>query len=107
MKPALLTAALLTASNLFMKIAWYGHLEFEKSTLWKVILEKWLIAFLEYCLQVPVNIDGARFPLPCFSDPLYVTKSAAWALLEHVPTVASKSRYREPVKARTHVKCAN
>ena len=58
MKPALLTAALLTASNLFMTIAWYGHLKFEKSTLWKVIVISWLIAFLEYCFQVPANRWG-------------------------------------------------
>ena len=58
MKPALLTAALLTASNLFMTIAWYGHLKFEKTALWKVIVISWLIAFLEYCFQVPANRWG-------------------------------------------------
>jgi hypothetical protein len=58
MKPALITAALLTASNLFMTIAWYGHLKFEKTTLWKVIVVSWLIAFLEYCFQVPANRWG-------------------------------------------------
>jgi uncharacterized protein (DUF486 family) len=58
MKPALITAALLTASNLFMTIAWYGHLKFEKTALWKVIVVSWLIAFLEYCFQVPANRWG-------------------------------------------------
>jgi uncharacterized protein (DUF486 family) len=58
MKPALMTAALLTTSNLFMTIAWYGHLKFEKTALWKVIVVSWLIAFLEYCFQVPANRWG-------------------------------------------------
>ncbi|HEY8750832.1 MAG TPA: DMT family protein [Tepidisphaeraceae bacterium] len=58
MKPALVTAALLIISNAFMTIAWYGHLKFEKSTLWKVILVSWLIAFFEYCFQVPANRWG-------------------------------------------------
>jgi uncharacterized protein len=58
MKPALMTAALLTASNLFMTIAWYGHLKFGKAALWKVIVVSWLIAFLEYCFQVPANRWG-------------------------------------------------
>ena len=58
MKPALLTALLLTVSNLFMTIAWYGHLKFEKAALWKVIAVSWLIALLEYCFQVPANRWG-------------------------------------------------
>ena len=58
MKPALMTTALLMASNLFMTIAWYGHLKFEKAALWKVIVASWLIAFLEYCFQVPANRWG-------------------------------------------------
>src|ERR1700704_2380853 len=58
MKLALMTATLLTTSNLFMTIAWYGHLKFEKTVLWKVILVSWLIAFLEYCFQVPANRWG-------------------------------------------------
>jgi uncharacterized protein (DUF486 family) len=41
-----------------MTTAWYGHLKFEKSALWKVILVSWLIAFFEYCFQVPANRIG-------------------------------------------------
>jgi len=56
------TALLLTASNLFMTIAWYGHLRHKDAALWRVILVSWLIAFFEYCLQVPANRWGsARF----------------------------------------------
>lgn len=49
------TVLLLTASNVFMTAAWYGHLRFREVALWKVILVSWLIAFFEYCLQVPAN----------------------------------------------------
>ena len=52
------TIALLTASNVFMTAAWYGHLRFRDSALWKVILISWLLAFFEYCLQVPANRIG-------------------------------------------------
>src|SRR5262249_60953377 len=52
------TIALLAASNVFMTAAWYGHLRFRESALWKVILVSWLLAFFEYCLQVPANRIG-------------------------------------------------
>jgi uncharacterized protein (DUF486 family) len=56
------TILLLTASNVFMTFAWYGHLKFKQTALWKVILVSWLIAFAEYCLQVPANrIGSAQF----------------------------------------------
>ena len=41
-----------------MTIAWYGHLKYKDSALWKVIIISWLIAFLEYCFQVPANRIG-------------------------------------------------
>ncbi|BCA55178.1 conserved membrane protein of unknown function [Nitrospira sp. KM1] len=49
---------LLVLSNLFMTIAWYGHLRFMNRPLWLVILASWGIAFFEYCLQVPANRIG-------------------------------------------------
>jgi uncharacterized protein (DUF486 family) len=52
------TILLLVASNLFMTIAWYGHLRFKQVPLWQVILASWGIAFFEYCLQVPANRWG-------------------------------------------------
>jgi uncharacterized protein (DUF486 family) len=52
------TIALLFASNVFMTLAWYGHLRFRGVDLWKVILISWGIAFFEYCLQVPANRIG-------------------------------------------------
>ena len=49
---------LLTASNIFMTLAWYGHLKFKQQPLWLVILASWGIAFFEYCLMVPANRWG-------------------------------------------------
>ena len=54
----MLTILLLIASNLFMTVAWYGHLRFRGQPLWIVILASWGIAFFEYCLQVPANRMG-------------------------------------------------
>ncbi len=60
------TLLLLTFSNAFMTLAWYGHLKFKD---WKVmagiglggiILISWGIAFFEYCLQVPANRIGFK-----------------------------------------------
>jgi hypothetical protein len=45
-------------SNVFMTFAWYGHLKFKHKALWLVILVSWLIAFAEYCFQVPANRIG-------------------------------------------------
>lgn len=54
----MLTAILLTISNLFMTFAWYGHLRFKSEALWKVVLVSWIIALPEYCFQVPANRWG-------------------------------------------------
>ena len=54
----LVTVGLLIASNLFMTIAWYGHLKFKAVPLYLVILISWGIAFFEYLLQVPANRIG-------------------------------------------------
>jgi uncharacterized protein (DUF486 family) len=53
------TIILLTISNIFMTIAWYGHLKFKNKPLTIVILVSWLIAFAEYCFQVPANRIGS------------------------------------------------
>jgi uncharacterized protein (DUF486 family) len=52
------TIILLLISNIFMTFAWYGHLRFKHTALWLVILVSWLIAFFEYCFQVPANRIG-------------------------------------------------
>lgn len=53
------TILLLTISNIFMTVAWYGHLRFRSEALWKVIVVSWGIAFFEYCFQVPANRIGS------------------------------------------------
>jgi hypothetical protein len=51
---------LLIASNVFMTLAWYGHLKYPNHSLWVVILASWGIALFEYILQVPANRLGDR-----------------------------------------------
>lgn len=57
---------LLLISNIFMTIAWYGHLKnMANKPLWFVILISWAIALFEYCFQVPGNRIGHQiFTLP-------------------------------------------
>jgi hypothetical protein len=50
--------ALLLVSNVFMTMAWYGHLRFKDSPLPLVIAVAWGIAFVEYCFAVPANRWG-------------------------------------------------
>ena len=61
---AFATIGLLVLSNIFMTLAWYGHLKFSE---WKwsnqlglfaIVLIAWGIAFFEYCFQVPANRIG-------------------------------------------------
>lgn len=57
--PILSTVLLLTASNVFMTIAWYGHLKhLNTSPWWIAALVSWGIALFEYLLQVPANRIG-------------------------------------------------
>ncbi len=50
---------LLVASNVFMTLAWYGHLRFKETPLITVIFVAWGIAFIEYCFAVPANRFGS------------------------------------------------
>jgi len=55
------TVVLLGISNLFMTLAWYGHLKYLRGAKWPlfaVMLFCWGIAFFEYCFQVPANRIG-------------------------------------------------
>jgi hypothetical protein len=56
--PWLAPVALLLLSNVFMTIAWYGHLKFKAAPLFLAIVVSWSIAFVEYCLAVPANRIG-------------------------------------------------
>ncbi len=53
------TILLLTVSNIFMTFAWYGHLKYRHTPLFKVIVVSSVIAFAEYCFQVPANRIGS------------------------------------------------
>lgn len=59
------TAGLLIMANVFMTIAWYGHLKnLADKPWWIAALVSWAIALLEYSLQVPANRIGyAQFSL--------------------------------------------
>jgi len=60
------TILLLIMSNVFMTLAWYGHLKFKTMTkfenlgLLSIILISWGIALFEYFFQVPANRIGFR-----------------------------------------------
>ncbi|SHJ16675.1 DMT family protein [Wenxinia saemankumensis] len=55
---AMLPILLLIASNVFMTVAWYGHLRFPAAPLALVVMASWGIAFFEYWLAVPANRIG-------------------------------------------------
>jgi uncharacterized protein len=58
----MLTVGLLIISNTFMTFAWYGHLKHRSAPIFEAIVVSWLMAFGEYCFQVPANrIDYGRF----------------------------------------------
>lgn len=58
------TIGLLVLSNIFMTIAWYGHLKFKEMpwfsnlSLASVVLISWSIALFEYSAQIPANKIG-------------------------------------------------
>ena len=56
---AVQTVGLLLASNVFMTLAWYGHLRNLAQAPWyQAALVSWGIALCEYLLQVPANRIG-------------------------------------------------
>lgn len=61
---AVLTIGLLILSNIFMTLAWYGHLKFkelkwfENLGLIAIIFISWGLALFEYFFQVPANRIG-------------------------------------------------
>lgn len=63
---AFYTIVLLILSNVFMTLAWYGHLKFaewkwfNKLGLIAIVLISWGIALFEYFFQVPANKIGFK-----------------------------------------------
>lgn len=64
MKRVILPILLLVISNIFMTLAWYGHLKLKEMnklvgvSLFVVVLLSWGVAFFEYLFQVPANRIG-------------------------------------------------
>jgi uncharacterized protein len=56
--PYILPIILLVLSNVFMTIAWYGHLKFATAPLWMAVMASWSIALVEYWFAVPANRIG-------------------------------------------------
>ena len=100
--PLLAPIILLVCSNLFMTLAWYGHLKFKSVPLVTVVLVSWGIAFVEYCFAVPANPIGsavyspaelktiqevitllvfAGFTAVYFKEPLSLTQGAGFGLI--------------------------
>jgi uncharacterized protein len=93
----LITCILLTISNVFMTFAWYGHLRYKRTALWLAVLVSWLIAFIEYCFQVPANRLGSNAGIGaaqlktiqevitlsvfCFFSVLYLNEPLKWNYL--------------------------
>lgn len=56
----------LIISNVFMTLAWYGHLKMQSTgissnwPLWLVVIFSWVIALAEYSFQVPANRIGFK-----------------------------------------------
>ncbi|MDX6499072.1 MAG: uncharacterized protein QOG23_2332 [Blastocatellia bacterium] len=56
--PLVKTVVLLTVSNIFMTVAWYGHLKYKNASLVSLIVISWSVALFEYIFQVPANRIG-------------------------------------------------
>ena len=56
----MVTIALLVISNVFMTLAWYGHLKFPHLPMLSAILIGWAIALIEYSFAVPANRIGYK-----------------------------------------------
>ncbi|HZU63718.1 MAG TPA: DMT family protein [Novosphingobium sp.] len=87
----ILPPLMLAGSNLFMNVAWYGHLRAPHKAIWVAVLASWGLAFCEYCLAVPANRIGARaYSLPQLKTMQEVFSLAgfvvvAWALFGQKP----------------------
>lgn len=100
--PYLAPVLLLSFSNVFMTLAWYGHLKFKAWPMALAIVVSWGIAFVEYCFAVPANRIGnavyspaelkslqevitlivfAGFTAIYFREPLTLVQSAGFGLI--------------------------
>jgi uncharacterized protein (DUF486 family) len=93
------TVILLILSNVFMTVAWYGHLKFKERPLLLVIFVSWLIALPEYTLQVPANRWGhLQFTAPqlkIIQEAISITVFVIFSLLylKEMPTWRSAAAF--------------
>jgi len=86
------TVGLLIISNMFMTIAWYGHLKRKNSPLLAAIIVSWGLAFFEYVFQVPANRIGS------YHFSLTQLKIIQECITLVVFTVFAFIVFREPIK---------
>jgi len=83
--PAVLPILMLIGSNIFMTIAWYGHLKFPHAPLWAAVMSSWGIALVEYWLAVPANRIGygtySAAELKTIQEVISLTVFAGFAVL--------------------------
>lgn len=91
---ALACVGLLVASNIFMNLAWYGHLKWFKHVhagVWAILMiigVAWLLALPEYMLQVPANRLGhTNFGGPFGAPQLKVIQEAVTLVVFTVITI--------------------
>jgi uncharacterized protein len=81
---AVLPIILLIGSNLFMTVAWYGHLKFPQAAMWQAVMLSWGIAFIEYWMAVPANRIGygtySAAELKTIQEVISLTVFAAFAV---------------------------
>ena len=108
------TILLLTISNIFMTLAWYGHLKYKDTPLWMAILASWGIAFVEYCFQVPANRIGhydftaaqlktiqevITLAVFCVFSVLYLREPLKWNF-GNTPLLSASHIHRVPIKGQ-------
>ena len=55
----IVSIGLLVITNIFIFLAWYGHLKYRTSPIWLAIFLSWGVALFEYSFQVPANRMGS------------------------------------------------
>lgn len=82
---AVLPIVLLIGSNIFMTVAWYGHLKFPSAAMWVAVMASWGIALVEYWLAVPANRIGygtySAAELKTIQEVISLTVFAGFAVL--------------------------
>src|SRR5690606_40451681 len=96
--PAVLPILMLVASNVFMTIAWYGHLKFPHAAMGVVVMVSWGIALVEYWLAVPANRIGygtyTAAELKTIQEVISLTVFTGFAVLDRKSTRLNSSHVK-------------